>query len=64
MAISLVFGILYLIAKLLAHALIFGGASKAAGTVSTGALKPILDSFNDLLVFIKSDLHINHRTRK
>ena len=51
------FGILDLVAELLAHALRFLGALQPARTVPARALKTVLNGLHYFLVWIKRDLH-------
>lgn len=57
MAVALVIGILDLVLELLAHTLGLGRALKTAGTITSRALKSLLDRFYDLFVFIQTNLH-------
>ena len=57
MAIALEVGVFDLLAELLAHTLGVGGALSAAGAVSARGLQPLLDGFDDLLVFVKCYSH-------
>ena len=57
MAIALEALVCYLLLELLAHALEIIGALKTAGAISARPLQALLDHLDDLLVFVKPDLH-------
>ena len=57
MAVALKVGVGDLLAEFLAHALVFLRPLKPSFAVAAGALEPLLDAGDDLLVFVQPDLH-------
>ncbi len=59
MAIALVFGISYLIAEFLAHAIVFLGILKPAGAVAAFLENALANLINDLSILIQTNSHWN-----